>query len=473
MIVAPSFSEKEEVVKFVAENNVKILNFCHIPEDGRLKTLSFSTLDRSRILEILESGERVDGSSLFSFIDSHKSDIYVMPKLGRMFLNPFSTTPTLNVLCKYLDEDGNPLDVAPENVLSRAEDRLLAATGVTLKALAELEFFIISMRQESEALFPSIPDKNYHESAPFSKFDNVRNEILVTLSEVGIKTKYGHSEVGKLVGKDGEIMEQHEVEFMSQSMVEMAETISIAKFVIRNICAKHGVSASFSPKISLEHAGNGMHIHLCGLRNGKNIVEDPSGDLSVEAEEMIGGIIRFARSLAAFGNPTPVSYLRFLGRRESPMNISWGAANRLALIRIPLWWNFKNPIREEHSCKRTFEYRAPDAMANGYLLFAGVAIAAKYGLKNHEESLKIAEELHLEESARRRRFKHLPLSCSESANNLRKDRKCYEEDGVFPKALINATIQKLRAFKDADLAQKLKDEPQKIEKMVQSYLHYG
>jgi glutamine synthetase len=473
MIAAPRFSEKEEVVKFVSENNVKIINFCHVPEDGRLKALSFSTVDKNRILEILESGERVDGSSLFSFIDPHKSDIYVMPKLGRVFLNPFSTTPTLNVLCKYLDEDGNPLDVAPENVLSRAEDRLCTATGVVLKVLAELEFFIISMRQESEALFPSIPDENYHESAPFSKFEHVRNEILVALSEVGIKTKYGHSEVGKLVGKDGEVMEQHEIEFMPQSMVEMAETISIAKWVIRNICARHGVSASFSPKISLEHAGNGMHIHLCGLRNGKNIVEDPSGDLSVEAKEMIGGILKFALSLAAFGNPTPISYLRFLGPKESPMNISWGARNRLALIRIPLWWNFKGVMAEADSCRRTFEYRAPDATANAYLLFAGMATAIKHGLKNHEESLKMAEDFHVEETAKRRRLKRLPLSCSESARNLRKERKCYEEEDVFPKAVIDRTIEKLRSYKDADLAQKLKDEPQKIERMIQSYLHYG
>ncbi len=473
MIAAPSFSEKEEVVKFAAENNVKIINFCHIPEDGRLKTLSFSTPDRSRILEILESGERVDGSSLFSFINSHKSDIYVMPKLGRMFLNPFSTTPTLNVLCKYLDEDGNPLDVAPENVLSRAEDKLRTATGVTLKVLAELEFFIISMRQEAEALFPSIPDKNYQESAPFSKFEHVRNEILVALSEIGIKTKYGHSEVGKLVGKDEEVMEQHEIEFMPQSMVEMAETISIAKWVIRNVCATCGVSASFSPKISLEHAGNGMHIHLCGLRNGKNILEDPGGDLSVEAKEMIGGILKFARSLAAFGNPTPISYLRFLGHKESPMNISWGAMNRLGLIRIPLWWNFKGAMGEADSCKRTFEYRAPDATANAHLLFAAMATAIKHGLKNHEESLRITEDSNLKETAKHRRLKRLPLSCSESARNLRKERKCYEEGGVFPKAVIDRTIEKLRSYKDADLAQKLKDEPQKIEKLIQSYLHYG
>ena len=474
MAEASSFSDIEEVSRFIAEKNVRIVNLCHIPEDGRLKTLSFSTADKNRILEVLESGERVDGSSLFSFIDPHKSDIYLMPKLSRVFLNPFCPTRTLNVFCRYLDQDGNPLNVAPENVLSRAEERLLSTTGVTLKLLAELEFFITSRQREIEVLFPSIPDRNYHESTPFSKFEDVRNEVLVTLSDVGVRTKYGHSEVGRLVGKEGEITEQHEIELMPQGMMEMAETISVTKWIIRNVCAKHGVSVSFSPKISLEHAGNGMHIHMCGLRNGINVVGDQDGKLNVEAKEMIGGILKFAPSLAAFGNPIPVSYLRFLGRKESPVNISWGARNRLAMIRIPLWWSFKGTMGKGDNCKRTFEYRAPDAMANAYLLFAGISTAIAHGLKNNGESLKMAEELHLEGPAKKpRRLKRLPLSCIESAKNLKKDRKYYEEDGVFPKAIIDVTIEKLRSYEDSDLAQQLKDEPQKIEKLIQSYLHYG
>jgi len=468
-----SFAGKEDVVRFIAEKDVKLLNLCHVPEDGRVKSLSFAVSDEKRVRQVLDFGERVDGSSLFSFIDPHKSDIYIMPKLDRAFLSPFSLVPTLNVFCRYLDEDGKPLDVAPENVLLRAEDRLRMSTDVVLRALAELEFFIIA-KQENESLFPSTTDKNYHESAPFSKFEHVRNEILVTLASVGIETKYGHSEVGRMVEKDGTVFEQHEVEFVPEGLVEMAETVAVAKWVVRNVCMKHGVSASFSPKISLEHAGSGMHVHVCGLKNGRNVIEDAEGRLSVEAKEMIGGILKFAPSLAAFGNPTPVSYLRFLARKESPMNISWGARNRLALIRIPLWWNFKGALEEVDGCKRTFEYRAPDATANAYLLFAGLVMAVEHGLKNHEESLKVAEETHFEENAKnRKRLKRLPRSCSESAANLKRDRKHYEMAGVFPRSVIDSTVKRLRAYKDGDLLQKLKDEPQKVEKLMQSYLPYG
>jgi glutamine synthetase len=164
------FSEKEEIAKFITENDVKILNLCHIPEDGRLKTLSFSTSDKKRVYEVLDLGERVDGSSLFPYFEPGKSDIYIMPKFDRGFVNPFSTVPSLNLLCDYLDENGKPLEVAPKNVLARAEEKLRSSSGIVLKALAELEFYIIC-KQEAAMLFSGTSDKNYHESAPFSKFE--------------------------------------------------------------------------------------------------------------------------------------------------------------------------------------------------------------------------------------------------------------------------------------------------------------
>jgi glutamine synthetase len=467
------FSEKEEVVKFVSENDIKILNLCHIPEDGRLKTLSFSTADKRRVGEILDLGERVDGSNLFSFIDPGKSDIYIMPRLGRAFINPFSAIPTMNVFCDYLDENGKSLDVAPKSVLGRAEEKLRSSKGIVLKALAELEFYIVS-KQETEVLFLGASDKNYHESAPFTKFEDLRSEVLGTLANVGIATKYGHSEVGRILSKDNTLMEQQEVEFMPQNLAEMAETIAIAKWVIRNVCLKCGVSAYFSPKIALEHVGNGLHIHLCALKNGENVIANPNGTLSTEAMKMIGGILKFASSLTAFGNTTPASYLRFIARKESPMRICWSVRNRLALIRIPLWWSFRKGEIEKDSCRETLEYRAPDPLANAYLLFAGIAVAVSHGLENPEEDLKIAEDLHIDGAGgKRKRLKVLPRSCSESAKNLRKDRRFYEANGVFPKKLIDTTMDRLKAYKDKDLWKNLANKPGKTENVLRQYLHYG
>lgn len=470
---AYAFAENEEVARFIANNGVRILNLCHIPEDGRLKTLSFSTVNRERVLEILEFGERADGSNLFSFIPSDKSDIYIKPNIGRAFMNPFADTSTLNVLCDYLDENGKPLDVAPKNVLCRAEERLESSNGVRLKALAELEFYIIA--KADGCVFQNAPDRHYHESSPFSRFESLRNAVLVALSDVGVATKYAHSEVGQLIFKDGVFMEQHEVEFLPQSLAETAENIAVAKWVIRNVCAKHGVAVSFSPKVSLEHAGNGMHVHFYAVKNGANIIANPNGTLSVEGLKIIGGLLRFAPSLTAFGNPTPISYLRFISRKESPMHICWSARNRLALIRIPLWWSFAGVSAKERAkgVKETIEFRAPDPFADAYLLFAGMAVAVRYGLENPDEALKIAEKLHIEGKNKGKRLKTLPKSCYESAANLKKDRRLYEAHGIFPKVLIDKTIEKLKAYKDKELWKSIADKPGKIQKAIQQYIHQG
>jgi len=466
-------SVKEEILKFISNNHIRILNLCHIPEDGRMKTLSFSIANKDRASEILDFGERVDGSNLFSFIEPQKSDIYVKSDMGRTFVDPFSTLPALNIMCDYLDENGKPLDIAPKSVLAKAEEQLRSSTNITLRALAELEFYIIA-KQQTELFFSASSDKNYHESAPFAKFQDLRNEILATLDLVGIPTKYAHGEVGLVHDKSDILMEQHEIEFKQQNLSRMAETIPIAKWIIRNVCARHGVSVSFIPKIDLTHAGTGMHIHMCVLKSGVNVVSNPDGTLSREALQIIGGILKLAPSLAAFGNSTPVSYLRFIARKESPMHVCWSTRNRLALIRIPLWWNFKKTNETPENCRKTFEYRAPDAFANAYLLFAGLTVAATYGLKNSKESLKLAEDLHIEAAENRRKnLEVLPRSCDEAAENLDRDRHYYEADGVFPKRLIDETVKKLKAFEDKNMWKDLSSRPEKIEKTIMEYMHYG
>ncbi len=465
-------STKDDIIKLIQEKNIKIINLCHIPEDCRLKTLSFTAESKERIREILEFGERVDGSSLFSYIDPDRSDIYIMPKSEPAFINPFNSIPTINILCEYLDENGKQLDVAPESILSRAEEKLRASTGITLKALVELEFYII--HKQEEAVFPNLSERNYHETTPFARFEGLRNEVLVTLADIGIATKYGHAEVGRFCSETGHVMEQHEIEFQSQKLGKMAETVAIAKWVIRNICAKYGVSVSFSPKLALEHAGNGMHIHLCALRKNKNIIADSKGNLTIKAKQMIGGLLKFASSLTAFGNTIPISYLRFISHKEAPMQICWGAKNRLALVRIPLWWGFRGDIQEIDSCRQTFEYRAPDASANIYLLLAGIAVAVEYGLQNPKEATKTAEDLHIENVAKKaEEYKLLPQSCSEAAQNLERDRKYYEADGVFPRRVIDGIISKLQSYKDKGLWKRFADKPEEIDEMLWKYLHLG
>ena len=456
---------KEEILKIIKEKDIRIINLCHIPEDGRLRTLSFAVKNGERVDEILEFGERVDGSNLFSCIDPHTSDLYILPRAETAFIDPFSPIPTLSILCRYLDEDGKPLGIAPESVLHRAEAKLHFSTGIRLNALAELEFYLICKHEEPSLL--EMSGSNYHESAPLARLGDVRNEILVKLEDSGFATKYGHSEVGRFQSRTGYLMEQHEVEFLPESLGRMAETVTIAKWVARNVCAARGVSVSFSPKVAVEHAGNGMHLHFCGMRKNRNVISDSRGDLTAEARRMIGGILRFARSLSAFGNTTPVSYLRFIFRKESPMHVCWGARNRLALIRIPLWWNYRG-AKGLDDCRRTFEFRGSDSSANSYLLFAGIALAVQYGLKNPKEAMRMAESLNAEK-ATKKRYAALPLSCAEAAESLRRDREFYEADGVFPKTVVDSVIRRLESYEDVDTWKRGKNKSAKVDELLWKY----
>jgi glutamine synthetase len=129
--------------------------------------------------------------------------------------------------------------------------------------------------------------------------------------------------------------------------------------------------------------------------------------------------------------------------------------------------------RGADECGETFEYRAPDAFANPYTLLAGITVAANYGLSNPREALKNAKDLHVKNSAEKKLLKTLPLSCSESASNLLRDRQLYESKGVFSTRLIDRTIESLKSYRDKNLWQKLANKPDETERMLRLYRHYG
>lgn len=481
----PEDFTKEDLIRFVKDKDITMINLCHVGEDGRLKSLSFVINNEKHLNEILEMGERVDGSSLFSYINPEASDLYIAPKYRTAFVNPFNETPTINLLCAYFDKNGNQLDIAPENILRKAQEKLFKNTGVTLEASGELEFYIL-YTQERKDLYPCEPEKNYHESSPFVKCEKLRNEILNTIAKTGAKVKYGHAEVGNILDNG---MEQHEIEFSPEPLEDMADHITIARWIIRNVGAKYGVNITFAPKLRGGHAGSGLHVHVRGYKNGKSIMIDSDGKLSDEAKKMIGGLLKFAPSLTAFGNTVPTSYLRLGSHQETPTEIYWGYGNRSAVVRVPLGWtaagnmaekiNFGkigNPVNA-NECKQTIELRTPDGSANIYLLLAGIAVAIEHGLTN-EESIKLAEYLYVDALGEKNRknlnrLKTLPQSCYESAKRLEKDRKYYERGNVFPKQTINGILRKLCGYNDKRLKETLMKDVDKANELIERYIHCG
>lgn len=479
----PAEFTKRDLIKFIEKNKIEIVNLRYVGEDGRLKTLNFIITNKSQLDYLLSAGERVDGSSLFSYIDSASSDLYVIPRYKTAYVNPFSDIPAVDILCSYYTSEGNPLPSSPENIVRKAHKVLKDETGLILEGMGELEYYVLYDKQH---LYPVKAQRGYHESAPFSKWENLRYEAIRDIAQAGGKAKYSHSEVGHICERDRE-MEQHEIEFFPVPIEDAADQITIAKWILRTIGCKYGVTISFAPKILVGHAGNGLHIHTRLVKDGKNMMI--KGDkLSDIARKVIAGYLSLAPSLTAFGNTVPISYLRLVPHQEAPTNICWGDRNRSVLVRIPLGWiNVKNMAGDANPKEKgkyskfmdsqTMEFRCPDGSANIYLLLAGLAVAARHGLEM-EGALELANKLYVdvnifspEHKKIQRSLNKLPTSCCGSAENLLKERKIYEKHGVFSPKVIDGIVKKLKSYNDKDLSKKLYGKKAEIQKLVDEYIH--
>jgi glutamine synthetase len=473
----------EDIIRFIEARGIAMLNFRYVADDGKLKSLNFVPFSRDHLESILTAGERVDGSSLFSFIESGSSDLYVIPRYRTAFVNPFTEIPTLEIICSFYNNDGKPLESAPEYILRKAYTRFKEKTGYKMKAFGELEYYIKSYHDD---LYPLIDQKGYHQTRPFAKFEDLRIEALELCAKAGCRIKYGHSEVGSF-SKDGEDFEQHEIEFTAVEIDEAVDQLLIAKWIIRILGSEYGVEVSFAPKITVGKAGSGMHIHMMLEKDGVNqMVED--GKLSRTAKKMMAGILDLSKALTAFGNTIPTSYLRLVPHQEAPTNICWGDRNRSVLIRVPLGWNgAMNMIKDANPSdktefidlpsKQTVELRSPDGSADIYKLFAGLVIATEHGLEMNK-ALDIADELYVDynvfkdqDKSKRKKLESLPASCWESAECLLTQRKYFEKDGVFPAGVIDNVVSKLKAFDDKGLSEKLYNRNDEISKLVKQFLH--
>ena len=325
---------KEDILRYIEENQIEMVNFRYVAGDGRLKTLNFVVNDLDYVKTILSCGERVDGSSLFKNLDAGASDLYVIPRYRTAYLNPFAEIPTLDLLCSYYDKDGNPFESDPAYVMRRAGEVMKEKTGYEFWCMGELEYYVVG---EEDTLFQADDQRGYHESSPFTKFEDFRKEAMLAMASCGCRIKYGHSEVGNF-SQDGKNYEQNEVEFLPCPLEDAADQLIIAKWILRTMAYQHGLLVTFSPKITVGKAGSGMHIHTAIMKDGKNQMLDAGHKLSDVAKTAIAGYLDLAASLTAFGNTNPMSYFRLVPHQEAPTNICWGDRNRSALVRVPLGW---------------------------------------------------------------------------------------------------------------------------------------
>ncbi|PIY07375.1 MAG: glutamine synthetase [Bacteroidetes bacterium CG_4_10_14_3_um_filter_31_20] len=475
---------REDIIKYIVDNKVEMVNFRYVAEDGKLKMLSFIINSLEHLESIFESGERVDGSSLFSFIEAGSSDLYAIPRFKSAFVNPFAEIPTIDFLCSFYNAEGKPLESAPEYILKKAHEKFKKHTGLNFKALGELEFYVIGPKKNQ---FPSDDQKGYHSSSPFIKWTDFRIHAMKLIAECGGKIKYGHSEVGNF-STETQTFEQHEIEFLPVDVEDAAEQLIISKWILRMLAFKYGIEVSFSPKITVGKAGSGMHIHVLAEKNGKNILIE-NNKLSNEAKKIIAGILDLAPAITAFGNSVPTSYLRLVPHQEAPTRICWGDRNRSVLMRVPLGWigasnmvndlnNTETKIEKDFTSKQTVELRSPDGSADVYLLLAGIVMAALHGFEM-PNAIELAKKLYVDvnifkEDAKEKTnaLEHLPASCWQSAEKLNEKRCFFEKYDVFPSGTIDNLIKYLKSFDDLGLSEKLYGNNAEMQNLVQKYFHW-
>ena len=477
---------KADIVRYIKENGIRMVNFMYPAGDGRLKTLNFVINSAAYLDAILTCGERVDGSSLFPFIEAGSSDLYVLPRFSTAFVDPFAEIPTLSILCSYFNKDGEPLESSPENTLRKACRAFNDVTGLQFQAMGELEYYVIA---PDSGMYPATDQKGYHESAPYAKFNDFRTECMAYIAQAGGQIKYGHSEVGNFT-IDDMVYEQNEIEFLPVPAEEAADQLMIAKWIIRNLAFKYGYDVTFAPKITAGKAGSGLHVHMRLMNDGTNVMLDSEGKLSQNARRAIAGMMVLAPSITAFGNTNPTSYFRLVPHQEAPTNICWGDRNRSVLVRVPLGWAAKsdmcriaNPLEDasnyDTSMKQTVEMRSPDGSADLYQLIAGLAVACRHGFEL-ENALEIAERTYVnvnihqkENESKLAMLEQLPDSCAASADCLERQRAVFEQYNVFIPAMIDGIIKRLRSYDDRTLRADIGDNRDEMLKLVQRYFHCG
>jgi glutamine synthetase len=447
------FSSAEEVLAFIAEENVEFIDvrFCDLPGTIQHFTVPVSTFDA----DVFTEGRMFDGSSIRGFQAIHESDMLLLPDPATAVLDPFRQHKTLNLTFSVFDPlTGAAYSRDPRNVAAKAE-AYLKGTGIADTAFfgPEAEFYIFdsarfstgpnegyyhldsiegawntgAMEDGANLAYKPAYKGGYFPVSPTDHFTDLRSEMVNKLIQCGIETEMQHHEVGTAG--------QAEIDVRFGSMLNMADKLMLFKYVIKSTARAAGKTVTFMPKPLFGDNGNGMHCHQSLWKDGEPLFYDETGygGLSDIGRWYVGGLLKHAPSLLAFTNPTVNSYHRLVPGFEAPVNLVYSARNRSACCRIPLTGS--NP-----KAKR-IEFRVPDPSANPYLAFSAMLMAGIDGIKNKIEPPapldKDLYELPPDEAAE---VPTVPGSLDAVLNNLEADHEYLSEGGVFTEDLIETWI---------------------------------
>ncbi len=413
---------------------------------GKLQhvTLTASACDE----DFLQEGMMFDGSSIAGWKSIEVSDMKLMPDTGSAYIDPFYSERTLCVHCSVVEPDtGEPYERDPRSTAQKAETYLsYCGVGDTAYFGPEAEFFVfddvrysnemnkvsfevdaVDSPWNSDTAYPSGNTGHrpgvkggYFPVNPVDSSQDLRSEMLTTMKAMGMRVDKHHHEVAA---------SQHELGLLFSSLTDQGDQLQKYKYVVHNVAHYYGKTATFMPKPIAGDNGTGMHVNISIWKDDAPLFSgNKYADLSDEGLWFIGGLLKHAKSLNAFTNPTTNSYKRLIPGFEAPVLRAYSARNRSGCIRIP--WT-ENP-----KAKRV-EARFPDPLANPYLSFAALLMAGLDGIRSRidpgEAMDKNLYDLPPEE------LEGIPTVCAslrEAVDSLNEDMNYLLEGGVFTRDQI-------------------------------------
>ncbi|WP_455034514.1 type I glutamate--ammonia ligase [Lachnoanaerobaculum gingivalis] len=387
---------KEEIFAIVEEEDVEFIRLQFTDIFGTLKNIAITA---SQLEDAMENRILFDGSSVKGFAPIEDSDLYLHPDLSTFCIFPWRPQQgkVARFICNIHRTDGSIFEADPRAVLLDAYDKA-RRLGLNIFIEAECEFFLLNTDDKGEVSLNVREKASYFDIGPLDMSENIRRDIVLTLEEMGIKIKSSHHEIAKA---------QHEIDFTDQDALKCADAIQTFRMAVKTLAKRHGLSASFMPKLFENENGSGMHFKISAFDdNGKNIFED-NAKLSDRAKSTIAGILHHSRELSLINNPLVNSYKRLKPNFDAPVYVSWSSnSNRSALLRIPTERN--NQIK--------LELRSPDSATNPYLCIAMLIYSILDGLENSMElEDAINENMY---SGKNYNIKKLPDTLSEAIDEF-------------------------------------------------------
>lgn len=353
---------KEEVIQFVAEEDVKFIRMAFCDIYGKQKNISIMPGELERAFEY---GIAIDASAIDGFGGEVHSDLFLHPDTSTLCVLPWRPEhgKVVRMFCTVTYPDGTPFEADTRALLRKAAEDA-EKEGISFAFGSEMEFYLFKCDENGEPTNIPYDNAGYMDVAPEDKGENVRREICLTLERMGINPESSHHEEGP---------GQNEIDFCYSHAITAADDALTFRSVVLAVAARNGLCADFSPKPIENKAGNGMHINFSAKRaDGADIMP-----------HVIAGILAHIREITVFLNITESSYKRF-GSNKAPKYISWSGENRSQLIRIPA-------AQGEY---RRAELRSPDPMCNPYLAFTLLIRAGLDGVKNNMV-LPVAADINL------------------------------------------------------------------------------